>query len=189
MTEPREKIEKLLRLAKSGTAGEVAAALSKAHTLMEKYGFSEADFVVQDDSIRTPFEAEMFRILKEFTTEKEARDFIRSHAFVNPLPEYRSGVLEGLSEALSVMYSDSDLFSHEKVSDSLFVSEDDLFENGKSALMMNDLFEDKQCDNLFETRDEFRSLFEDMPEETTEGKLWKAGHDEAYNSVYAFLKK
>lgn len=189
MTEPREKIEKLLRLAESDNAGEAAAALSKARLLMEKYGFSETDFLVSDDSIQTPFEAEVFRILREFMTEKEAREFIRSHAFINPLPEYRTGVLDGLSEALSVVYSDSDLFSHEKASDSLFIDDDDLFECGKSAWKMNDLFEDKQYDCLFETQGEFRSLFEDMPEETTEGKLWKAGHDEAYNSVYAFLKK
>ncbi|HJJ47873.1 MAG TPA: DUF2786 domain-containing protein [Methanocorpusculum sp.] len=181
MSDPREKIEKLLRLAASDKTGESAAALAKARALMDKYGFCEADFAKEDTEIKSGFEAEIFRALKEFVSEKEARIFIRSHAFVNPDSEYQAGVLDGLREACSVIQSESDLFSHDRAADFLFVNEDDLFEGGVKAK------EDApEWDTLFESHTAADALFEDGPKTPL---LWKKGYDEAYNALYLYLKK
>ena len=188
MTEPREKIEKLLRLAASKNESEAAAALNKARILMEKYGFTEADFEESDDSIKNPFEAEMFRVLHDFTSDKEAREFIRSHAFVNPDAQYQEGVLDGLHEALSDIYSESDLFSHSSSGDSLFVTENDLFEDLFVTGTVNESSAD-QWDSLLETREGPESLFEDVPGTSVHSAVWKKGRNEAYHSLISFLRK
>ena len=182
MSSPREKIEKLLRLAGSDKAGESAAALAKAYALMEKYGFSEADFAIEATHINAGFEAEVFRVLTRFIPEKEARIFVRSHAFVNPDSEYKAGVLDGLREACSVIQSESDLFSHERAADSLFVSEDDLFEGDTVPARA----ETPEWDNLFEEHTAADSLFEGAEQNPA---LWKKGYDEAYNALYLYLKR
>jgi len=198
MTEPREKIEKLLRLARgSSNEGEKAAALAKANLLMERYGLTAIDFIQEENTgndnnsiIMTSFETEMFSVLKEFISEKEAHDFIKSHAFVSPDKNYQAGVLDGLREALSVIYSDSDLFSHENAADSLFETEDDLFEAGakKSSSAKEDAFAKAKCDSLFESQDAVDSLFEDGPDISEKEMNWKKGYDEAYNGLFTFLK-
>lgn len=108
MTNPRAQIQKLLRLSKSSNPNEAAAALKKAHALMEKYGYTDIHEYSRQWQQDVVLLIEKYHLGEDSYILIERLIEVAEESGYSDNSFYQQGLLQGIERCLKEQFPDRD---------------------------------------------------------------------------------